>query len=172
MFDPTIFENLKVALENQLYDLDNIDEAIRIIGRDDRLEMSVMSREFAIRFELAGRPKVFAEMRLEASLADLSAEILEIEDARPGCRLKIGFGMSVTEAETECGEIERILKTIWPDIPLVQTLTRVYGAAGGGYENKAELRFQRKIDEEQMGDLPELIQYVLQSLAELCGRAS
>ncbi|KHF34038.1 hypothetical protein CM49_03708 [Paenibacillus sp. P1XP2] len=81
MFDPTIFENLKVALENQLYDLDNIDGLIRIIGRDDRLEMSVMSREFAIRFELAGRPEVFAEIRLEASLADLSAEILEIEDA-------------------------------------------------------------------------------------------
>ncbi|MEI0739291.1 hypothetical protein VQ056_26320 [Paenibacillus sp. JTLBN-2024] len=58
MFDPTIFENLKVALENQLYDLDNIDGLIRIIGRDDRLEMSVMSREFAIRFELAGRPEV------------------------------------------------------------------------------------------------------------------
>ncbi|KHF34037.1 hypothetical protein CM49_03707 [Paenibacillus sp. P1XP2] len=76
------------------------------------------------------------------------------------------------EAETECGEIERILKTIWPDIPLVQTLTRVYGAASGGYENKAELRFQRKIDEEQMGDLPELIQYVLRSLAELCERSS
>ncbi|MNC74438.1 hypothetical protein D3C75_1257940 [compost metagenome] len=28
MFDPTIYDNLKVAFENYLYDLDNLDENI------------------------------------------------------------------------------------------------------------------------------------------------
>ena len=33
MYDPTVFENLKVAFENQVYDLDTIEREIRIINR-------------------------------------------------------------------------------------------------------------------------------------------
>ena len=35
MFDPTIFENLKVGIENAVYDLDNLDEIIRVTDRKD-----------------------------------------------------------------------------------------------------------------------------------------
>ncbi|MCJ8014049.1 hypothetical protein MUG84_20170 [Paenibacillus sp. KQZ6P-2] len=169
MFDPTIFDNLKVAFENQLYDLDNLDGAIRITGRTDRMEMSVMARDFAIRFELTGEPDISAEIRLEASLTDLAAEILELKGEQPGCFLTIGFGMKVSraEAERECGQIESILKEIWQEIPLVQTLSHVYGVDSDIYRNEAELRFQRKIDEDQMEDIPELILHVLRSMEVL-----
>ncbi|MBE9917646.1 hypothetical protein G8C92_26885 [Paenibacillus donghaensis] len=167
MFDPTIFDNLKVAFENQLYDLDNLDGLIRITGRTDRLEMSVMSREFAIRFELAAAPGIFAEIRLEASLADLAAEILELKGESPGCALRIGFGMTGVRAETDCEKIGQILQEIWPGIPLVQTLSRVYGQASDVYDNAAELRFGRKINEEQMQDISELITHALRTLEEL-----
>ncbi|MDR0268176.1 hypothetical protein [Paenibacillus sp.] len=167
MFDPTMFDNLKVAFENQLYDLDNLDGAIRITGRTDRLEMSVMSREFAIRFELTGVPEVYAEIRLEASLADLAAEIMELKGESPGCELRICFGMDGIREETDCGNIERILEKIWPEIPFVQTLSRIYGQVSDGFRNEAELRFQRKIGEEQMEDIPEIIEHVQRTLEEL-----
>ncbi|PQP87056.1 hypothetical protein CPT76_26000, partial [Paenibacillus sp. AR247] len=77
MFDPSIFDNLKVAVENLVYDLDNLDGVVRVTGRDDRMEMSVMSREFAIRFVRSGNEAVTAEIGLAASLADLAAELLE-----------------------------------------------------------------------------------------------
>ncbi len=169
MFDPTIVENLKVAFENQLYDLDNLDGRIRITGRKDLLDMSVMSREFAIKFELAEDTSVFAEIRLQASLADLAAEILEQEGKRPGCELRICFAMHVSRPEEECGRIEQLLKEIWPEVPLVQTLSRIYGANREGWMNEAELRFQRKIDEEQMEDIPEMISHAMRTLQELRG---
>ncbi|MWV47016.1 hypothetical protein GRF59_25720 [Paenibacillus sp. HJL G12] len=169
MFDPTIFDNLKVAFENQLYDLDNLDGTIRITGRTDRVEMSVMSREFAICFALAEEPDISAEIRLEATVADLSAEILELKGERPGCLLRICFGIEVsrTEAEQACVQIDQILQEIWPGVPLVQTLSRIYGRDRDSYRNEAELRFERKIDEDQMEDIPELISHSMRSLEEL-----
>ena len=35
MYDPTVFENLKVAFENLLYDMDNIERKINITNRTD-----------------------------------------------------------------------------------------------------------------------------------------
>ena len=52
MFDPTVYDNLKVAFENYLYDLDNLDESIHITHRKDQLEMASMSREFILQFSL------------------------------------------------------------------------------------------------------------------------
>ncbi|MBE1554672.1 hypothetical protein [Sporosarcina limicola] len=53
MYDPTIFENLKVAFENQVYDLDNLDQKITITNRIDRMD-------FAIQFTLVDQPDVTA----------------------------------------------------------------------------------------------------------------
>lgn len=71
MFDPTVFDNLKVAMENTVYDLDNLDSRIDITQRIDRLEMSVMSREFAVQFRLREHPSVTAEIQLKADLNNL-----------------------------------------------------------------------------------------------------
>ncbi|MHA7962595.1 hypothetical protein ACX93W_00520 [Paenibacillus sp. CAU 1782] len=35
-FHPTVFENIKVALENELYDMDNLDGLVTVSGRSDR----------------------------------------------------------------------------------------------------------------------------------------
>ncbi|MBW5448008.1 hypothetical protein GE107_18285 [Cohnella sp. CFH 77786] len=169
MFDPTVFENLKVALENQLYDLDNLAGRIRITGRTDRLEMAVMSREFALRFELAETDGVWAEIRLQASLQDLAAEILEMPDAMPGCSLILRFGHYVRDIRSQCKRVEQILQSIWQSaLPPVQTVSFLYGEQQPElYRNVAEVRFNRQINEDQMEDLPGLIEHVLRSLAEL-----
>ncbi|WP_025719635.1 hypothetical protein [Paenibacillus polymyxa] len=168
MFDPTVFDNLKVAMENTVYDLDNLDSRIDITQRIDRLEMSVMSREFAVQFRLREHPGVTAEIQLKADLNNLAAEILEIKDQTPGCVLLLSFYMEIREIESQCSRIENILTEIWkPDLRPVQTLSQIYGEKMSTYQNRIELRFSRQINEDQMEDIPELLEHILLTLMEL-----
>jgi hypothetical protein len=168
MFDPTVFDNLKVAFENQLYDLDNISGQIHITHRTDRLEMSVMSREFSLQFKLTDRQKISVEIRLEASLKDLAAEILELSGETPACALRLFFYMPIENVSTQCKQTEDILHDIWqPELAPIQTLSFVYGQEPVIYMNSIELSFHRKINEEQMGDIPMIIDHALRTLTEL-----
>jgi hypothetical protein len=168
VYDPTIFDNLKVAFENQLYDLDNLTGQIQITHRTDRLEMSVMSREFSLQFQLNDRQKITAEIRLEASLKDLAAEILELSGETPACALRLFFYMPIENVSTQCEQIEAILHDIWqPELPPIQNLSFVYAQVPVIYMNKIELRFHRKINEEQMGDIPMIIGHALRTLTDL-----
>ncbi len=168
MYDPTVYENLKVAFENTLYDLDNLDGVIQITNRMDRMEMSVMSREFAIQFALADHNEITAEIALEASLKDLAAEILELPGENPACTLRLRFYMQIENVETQCGQIDQILQQIWkPSTTQTQTLSYVYGQERAIYTDTIELKFQRKINEDQMEDIPEIVEYVIQTLTGL-----
>jgi hypothetical protein len=167
MFDPTIFENIKVAIENQVYDLDNLTGQVEVINRKDQLEMAVMSREFALEFILSGKRDVRAEIVLFASLKDLAAEILET-DPNPGCTLFIRFYKQIKNVQLECKQIEELLQDIWKQeqVP-TQTLSFLYGKGPAIFENKMEITFNRQINESQMGDIPELLKYILHTLEEL-----
>ncbi|RAP74930.1 hypothetical protein [Paenibacillus montanisoli] len=169
MFDPTVFDNLKVAIENQVYDLDNISGQILVTHRIDRLEMAVMARVFAIQFTLANGAGVTAEIRLEASLKDIAAELLD-QGGNPGCTLRLRFFMPIHDTAATCKAIEEKLTALWqPELPPTQTLSFAYGEQPVSYHNEIELHFNRKINEEQIEDLPELIDHVLQSLEALDG---
>ncbi|WP_438349385.1 hypothetical protein ACP8HI_01450 [Paenibacillus sp. FA6] len=168
MFDPTVYDNLKVAFENYLYDLDNLEGIILIINRMDRMEMSVMSREFALQFVLPEHRNVTAEISLEASLKDLAAEILELPGETPACTLRLRFYMQIMNVETQCRQIDDILRYIWKSSTTpTQTLSYVYGQEDSLYMNTIEVRFERRISEDQMEDIPELIDHVIQTLTDL-----
>ncbi|WP_100374550.1 hypothetical protein [Bacillus sp. FJAT-45037] len=168
MYDPTIFDNLKVAFENYIYDLDNLDEMIAINHRIDRIEMSVMAREFAMCFSLRQRPDVSAKISLQTSVQDLASEILERDDDDIGCLLSVQFQMHVSDVEKKCPEIEEILADIWqPEVPITQTLSWEYGKRETSYENLITVSFPSKINEEQMEQIPEFIDHVLWSLRKL-----
>ncbi|WP_054024083.1 hypothetical protein [Bacillus sp. FJAT-28004] len=168
MFDPTVYENLKVAFENQLYDLDTLDRKIDIINRVDRLELAVMSREFTLEFKLAEYAEVSAEIQLTASLKDLAAEILELTGETPACSLQIRFFMEVTDVAKQCNQIKKVMQQIWePDIEPIQTISYLFGTEFPIYSNVIALSFSRKIGEEQMDDIPELIDHVLKTLTKL-----
>jgi hypothetical protein len=168
MFHPTIFDNLKVAFENQLYDLDNLTGQIHITNRTDRLEMSVMSREFSLQFQLTDQQMITAEIRLDFSLKDLAAEILELSGDTPACVLRLFFYMPIENMSIQCDQIEDILHDIWqPEVRPIQTLSFAYGQDPVFYLNTIELRFHRKINEEQMGDIPTIIGHALRTLTEL-----
>lgn len=165
MFDPTIFDNLKVALENELYDLDNLDNAIQITNRIDRLEMSTMSRVFMLRFELTGERRVSAEIELTASMQELAAEILELSGENPGCVLCLRYIVQMKDTDL-CSEVERMMAEMWPEQKTVQQISYVYGFESM-MTNTIEIYFNRKINEDHMRDLPELVQYMMEAAKRL-----
>lgn len=170
MYDPTHFENLKVAFENRIYDLDNIDRRITIVNRSDRTDYAVLSRELSIEFTLADQPDVTAEVVLTASLEDLAGEILETPDATPGCSLMLRLYKRVCDISLQCGQIEEILYAVWEnDIKLKQTLSFVFGEEASGYMNQIEVKFKTKISEENMREITPFLDHVLRTLELLNG---
>lgn len=170
MYDPTIFENLKVAFENHIYDLDNIDEKITIINRVDRMDFAILARDFAIQFQLVDQPVVTAEIVLQASVKELAGEILEVPGENLGCTLSVRFTKAIQDASIECLQIEQALKAIWEtDIQLTQTLSFMHGQQVSSYLNSIDMTFKSKITEEHMADIADLLDHVLESLDVLKG---
>lgn len=168
MFDPSIFDNLKVAFENYVYDLDNLTQQIQITNRIDRLEMATMSRTLALEFTLTGQTDVTAQIRLDATLRDLAAEILEVSGETPGCTLRLRFDRQIYNVRLQCKQIEELMRGIWgSNLEVTQTLSFIYGKEQGVYHDQIEIVFDRKVSEEQIGDIPELLEHMLLSLVQL-----
>ena len=168
LYDPTIFENLRIAFENQIYDLDNLDEKITIINRVDRMDFAILSREFAIQFSLVNQPDVTAEIVLQASVKELAGEILEVPGENLGSKLSVRFTKTVQNAAIECEQIEQALNAIWEtDIHITQTLSFEHGQQASGYLNRIDMTFKSKINEKHMADITDLLNHVLGSLEVL-----
>jgi hypothetical protein len=168
MFDPTIYENMKVVIEGAVYDLDLAGE-ILVTNRSNRIELSTMSRSYFIQFKLLGLGDVIAELGLAATTEDLAAEILEKSSMTPGCSLHIGFQMKVVDVEEDCAAIEQILFDIWGhDYTIIQKLSYTYGKElHASYINEIQLDFGRKFGESVIDDIPSLLEHVLLSIERL-----
>ncbi|WP_408009258.1 hypothetical protein ACJROX_02775 [Pseudalkalibacillus sp. A8] len=169
MNDPTIFDNLKVAFENYVYDLDNMSGEVTVSNRTDKMEMASMSRAFSLQFILSDQQDVTAEIFLASSLEDLSAEIMDSSGENPGCTLLIRFYKEIEDVQNDCGQIEQIMQTIWDQRPLTQTISFDYSPDQTKFMNKIEVGFNRKINEDQIQDIPALIDHVLETLVQLNG---
>ncbi|MFC4779467.1 hypothetical protein ACFO9Q_21945 [Paenibacillus sp. GCM10023252] len=169
MFDPTVFDNLKVAIENEVYDLDNLTGQIAVTNRMDRLELALMSRHFALEFKQTGlNSDVLAEVYLEASLKDLAAEILEMTGEQPGCTLQVRFYMLHPDMPARCELISRIIEEVWqPEVEPLQTISYNYGSEPKLYSNTITVNFPSRINEDQMEDLSRLIGHVVKTLGRL-----
>ncbi|RAW14999.1 hypothetical protein DC345_13170 [Paenibacillus taichungensis] len=167
MFDPTIYDNLKVGFENYLYDLDNLDELISITDRKDQLELARMSRELVLQFCLRDCPDVTGEVVLNTSLADLASEIMETQGGLPGCRLRLRFRMVIQEPEIQCPAINSILQESWPEQRMKQHIHYVFEDQPATYAVTAEVHFDRSVNEDQMGDIPDLCDHMVNVLTKL-----
>ncbi|WP_419960018.1 hypothetical protein [Psychrobacillus sp. BM2] len=168
MYDPTIFENLKVAFENHVYDLDNIERKIDIKNRVDQMDLSIIARTFRIEFTLADQSDITAEIILDASLEDLAGEILEVGNNNIGCTLALKFIKNIQNPDLQCEEIEQAIKNIWEDdIELTQILSFIFGIELSSYTNSIEVKFTKKINEEQISDLEMFLEHVLETLDTL-----
>ncbi|MET3576397.1 hypothetical protein ACFFIY_07860 [Bhargavaea ullalensis] len=168
MYDPTIFDNLKVALENRIYDLDTIERRIDILDRADIMDFAALSRALTVRFKLAGSSGIPAEVSLFADGNDLAGEILETPGSEPACTLTVRFETEVREPAEECPEIGRVLNGIWEDgVRLTQTLSWTYPAVPAVITNNIDVRFLTRIGEENMGELDGFLDSVLHAMDKL-----
>lgn len=167
MFDPTVYDNLKVVLEGGVYDLD-LSGDIEIIGRSDRVELSTMSRSFSILFQLTGESMVSGQLILFADTKNLSAEILELPDIVPGCNLNIAFNFTMKDMHGKCALVEEELRSIWGyDVTLRQEIRTLYGDAEGIIRNRTTVGFVHPVTEAHINDFGNLIRHVVQSLDKL-----
>lgn len=177
MFDPTIFDNIKVALEGAVYDLDFAGE-VTVTSRSDQVELAAMAREYTIGCRNAvrkdGIPQSTALFILSAGTADLAGEILDLAESEErtfGCTLRVTFLLNIDRLE-RCVEIERILNTIWSYRPrIIQELSFVYNGIAldrpAAYRNTITLDFGRKINEDNIEDLFTIVEHTVQSLRQL-----
>ncbi|KXG42728.1 hypothetical protein [Tepidibacillus decaturensis] len=170
MFDPTIYENIKVVLEGEIYDLD-LGQKIIVIDRNDLIDLARMSRTFQIQFKIVGsEQEKSAKIQLKANTEDLSKEILEWEDeSKPGCEIKIEFSISISNPKVDCEKIEMTINQIWEGRPeITQTITYDFKKEDKPlYYDHIQLNFGRKIDEDNIEDIHELVNYTYMTLQEL-----
>ncbi|MEX2416257.1 MAG: hypothetical protein WD424_08930 [Paenibacillaceae bacterium] len=170
VFDPTIYDNLKVVLEGELYDRD-LSEHIQIVDRSDLVDLAIMSRMFIMRFQIPNHPEFVAEIKLHAGAEDLAGEIVEVNNPTIGCRIQVGYRVRLTgdyiAAEEASHKIRKHLVKIWgEDMVIGQELCFFPNVLKDVpiYECRSTIEFGRKITEEQIGDIPRLVDHLIMSV--------
>ncbi|MNO61355.1 hypothetical protein D3C76_520020 [compost metagenome] len=171
MFDPTIFDNLKVVVEGAIYDLDLCGE-LQVLDRKDRVELSTMSRYYALKFSLPNCTDCCAELRLWANTEDLAGEILELDNTQGksyGCYLKPVFHKYVHKenAEFECEASLKLAHKIWGNATIVQKISYTYGEYDSSALQEMLISFGRKFGEEVIEDIPTMIEHMVMMLERL-----
>ncbi|HEU4962992.1 MAG TPA: hypothetical protein VFV52_03895 [Bacilli bacterium] len=188
MFDPTIFDNLKVVLEGALYELD-ADKRALVIGREDLVDLAGMSRAFRMRLRLPEGACV-AEVELTSGLLDFAAELqrLRLAEEAPGSRLQVSFRMPpdrvqalpaiaahMTEVWGEVAEVRHERVSVLPVEAEQEDVSVRAGSEANAEEELATnpfatgeyrvtLAFRGKIDEDNIHDIELLLDHVVSTL--------
>lgn len=172
MFDPTIYDNLKVVLEGEIYDRD-LDGHIQIVDRSDLVDLAMMSRMFIMRFQIPDFSDSIIEVKLHASAEDLAGEIVEAINPAIGCRLHIGYRVraygNYMAAEARSQKIRQYLIKVWgDDLVIGQELCFFPNQSKDSlaYECRSTIEFGRKISEKQIDDIPQLVDHLIMTLGE------
>ncbi|WP_096200652.1 hypothetical protein [Bacillus sp. FJAT-45350] len=165
MFDPTIFENIKVVLEGAIYDLD-LSNDLKVINRRDIVDLATMSREFIMQIQTFDneRPYPFVEISVQSSIEDFTVEKIDENEKDAGCNLEVSFFTRVNDIDHDCIDIENMLNNLWNRRPLIhQEIFFEYGSSNQFY-NRVNLHFSRKINEDQIEDIQSFIELTIHSL--------
>jgi hypothetical protein len=167
MFDPTIFDNLKVVFEGAVYDLD-LNDTVHILDRMDRVELSSMSRSFGMTMKRQKDGFAEGSFMLSAALGDLAAELLGDQQQQPGCSLELVFVFGIQDMERDCTAAAALIGDIWGDGPqLTQHVMMEYGQQPLQMKSKLVVHFIKKLDERHIDDIPSLLEHLLLSLERL-----
>lgn len=172
VFDPTIYDNLKVVFEGALYDLDRTGR-ILIVGREDLVDLASMSRRFAMRMEKQQDATCQAKLELSSNLVDFASELrrMRLADEVPGSRLTLSFDLPLRMA-VNSGAIDEHLRAVWGDVAAVQH-ERVESFAPHAGDRSDEtpsgiyritLPLAGKIDEDNIEDVVSLLDHLVLSL--------
>lgn len=157
LFDPTIFDNLKVVLEGALYDADR-EGRLEVAGREDMIELAGMSRTFRIKLRLDGGTCI-AGVSLQSGLSDFAAELrgLRLADDHPGAQLSVWIDILGNQVRYS-PESHQELARIWRDAAQVRceqwsVVHPETGEPDGESRCRISLSFQHKLDESHVEDL-------------------
>lgn len=177
MFDPTIFDNLKVVLEGALYDLDEEKRAV-VTGREDLIDLAGMSRAFRMRIQLP-EGVCRAEVELTSGLLDFAAELRRLrlaEEEEPGSRLTISYRMPADRVQ-HMAAVETHMQEVWGEVatvrherlmqmaPVTEEELATNPFAEGHY--RVTLAFRDKIDEDNIYDIEPLLDHLVSTLDTL-----
>ncbi|AST91729.1 MULTISPECIES: hypothetical protein [Sutcliffiella] len=95
MFDPTVFDNIKVVVEGDLYDLD-LDGHLQVIDRKDLIDLATMSRTF--RMEVTVDQSLTAIISLQTDIKQLAIEINHLKGDKPGCYMQLTFQQALNSS--------------------------------------------------------------------------
>lgn len=162
MFDPIVFDNLKVVIEGEVYDLD-LEGQISVVNREDYMDLARFSRVYRISFQQTGA--MVASLLLTTHLDHIHAELSGNKQVKPGCLIEIDFVLSQISAFTaeQCESHEKQLRSIWGEERMIeQRVSHFIGT--NEYKNEMKIKFNRYIYEDQVDDIVEMIDYMLETL--------
>ncbi|MFD1738431.1 hypothetical protein ACFSCX_18060 [Bacillus salitolerans] len=166
MFDPTIFDNVKVVMEGAVYDKD-LDGVLNVIDRKDFVNLAEMSRHYSISFAIYDHPSSYCKWQLSSDVRQLSNEILRPYDkSEQGCLTSIEFSILVTMNEQEWKGIEEIISNHWKGRNISLEI-RIPYPLEENVRLHATVHFDRIIMEEDIDDLVEMLTFMLNTLHSL-----
>lgn len=116
MFDPSVYENVKVVVEGAIYDLD-LDGDIQIINRKDIVDLASISRTYEIEFTVVDYENILVHFILKADLASFAQEKMK-QDSMVGCELILIFSIAVKQELRS--SILHAIRATWEERPIIE----------------------------------------------------
>lgn len=168
VFDPIVFDNLKVVIEGEVYDLD-LEGHVSVVNREDYIDLARFSRVYRISFQQTST--VVASLSLKTHIDHIHAELSGSKQIKPGCLIEIDFVLSQTSAFTDeqCASYEKQLRSIWGEERMIeQRVSHLVGTSE--YKNEMKIKFNRYIYEDQVDDIIEMIEYMMETIQKFNDR--
>jgi hypothetical protein len=143
-----------------------------VINREDLVDLANLSRTFNLAFLLkqSNSRKLFAELKIQAGLKNLAAELLEMDQSSTiaGCVVTVIFHLTHANEEELFLNIQEILEGIWGRDRKIEQAVKINPIKKSDtIDNEATVHFNRLIREDQVEDLGEMIDYVVLTLKQL-----
>jgi len=162
MFDPTVFDNLKVVIEGYIYDLD-LEGKINVIGRSDIVDLASMVRKYLITIEDVRKSKRSILIEMEIPHRELSGELLETNE-KPGCYVTVTFCENNGTHEYDELLLKK-LKRSWGKQHFVKLfLTKEITDLSVKYHHKYIVEFQTLFGEDSIDDLINILDHSISLL--------
>ncbi|WP_152444708.1 hypothetical protein [Bacillus sp. THAF10] len=157
-----MFDNLKVVMEGDLYELDLVGSII-VSDRKDIINLATMSRTFIMR--VTKDNLTFGTIELQADIKNLAGE-LQNSLENPGCLVELMFTKPMERNDTIEESVmmwKKELQNIWPQRQITMKSLHTYDS------NEPEMvtaliHFRRSINEENIDDLREMIKIMVSCL--------
>ncbi len=161
MFDPTVFDNLKVVIEGYIYDMD-MDHQISVTDRSDIIDLASMSRRYSISYKGIKNKRKTAKLQIEMSHHELSGELLQTK-RKPGCIVTLIFLESQDSKEYD-EILYKKLKKSWGHHFVTLFLTKELTMTSCNYHHKYMVEFQTSFGEDDLEELQKIVDHSIELL--------